>query len=162
MHSGGSSSISAARSRKVCFASASQMRAATGTSVSNSSTLIDRSAISEENATAASMKRSVAPDCGEAVASTRFSVQPPRILIVPLHQLARRHRLGDPVALREIASEVAEHFPCRLVFDAFGTDLFAEVVREVDDGADDRGVGVADRHLSDERFVDLDLVDRQL
>ena len=50
--------------------------------------------------------------------------------------------------------------PGILWLDALGNDLQAEVVREVDGRAHDRGVGVLCCHLEHERLVDLDHVDR--
>ena len=59
-------------------------------------------------------------------------------------EVRRRQRARDVEALREVAAELAQARPRLVALDALGDDPQAEVVREVDRGAHDRGVGGVD------------------
>ena len=64
-------------------------------------------------------------------------------------------------ALGEVAAEEREVLERGLVLDAFGDDLQAEIVGEVDRLADDDQVAFVLEHRRDERSVDLQLIDRK-
>jgi hypothetical protein len=66
------------------------------------------------------------------------------------------------IALRVIASGAREGVERLLVLHAFGDDLEAEGMRELDGRADDRGAAGIGRDVRDEGAVDLELVDREV
>ena len=71
------------------------------------------------------------------------------------------HRPGQAVALHQVAVELSQQPPARLVLDTLGDDPQPQVVAEADDRADDREVVVALGQVPHERAVDLHLVHRQ-
>src|SRR4051794_38082192 len=66
----------------------------------------------------------------------RLQLQAPVVRGEPLVEGFGRQRSGDPVALGQVAAEVAEALPGPLVLHPLGADLLAEVVGEVDHRAD--------------------------
>src|SRR2546430_5507611 len=76
-------------------------------------------------------------DGSQFTALTSPQIQSPTRVDQPLHQVRRVQRLRDEVALREVASDIAQHDQRLLVLHSLGADLLAEMVSEIDDGADD-------------------------
>src|SRR5262245_26661960 len=85
-----------------------------------------------------------------------------RVVPPPLAEFGVRERLGDEVALRQVAAEAPQLVAHRLLLDAFGAHPHAEVVARVDRGAHQRRVAPFLQHVPDKRLVDLELVYREL
>src|SRR5438132_5790989 len=68
---------------------------------------------------------------------------------------------GQEVALGHVAPGLTQRVQHVVGLDALGDDAQREVVTELDDGADDGGMGRVDDHVRDEALVDLQLVQRQ-
>src|SRR5438105_4596912 len=77
-------------------------------------------------------------------------------------QLCRGSRPTQVVSLRKIAAQRKQPTTRHLVLQAFGDDVQTEVVRQVDDRADDNRMVVVRQQVADERTVDLQLIHRQL
>src|SRR5690606_875058 len=69
--------------------------------------------------------------------------------------LRRRHRRGDEVALQRIAADLIQEFELRRRLYAFGTRGQRKIVRELRDGTNVCGCGLARRDVRDQRPVDL-------
>src|ERR1017187_3288879 len=80
----------------------------------------------------------------------------------PEKQSPARHRLGEEKALQFVALHLLEDLLLALVLDAFGDDLQAERMRELDHGVDDGARVGAVLEIHDEAAVDLQLLGRQL
>ena len=79
----------------------------------------------------------------------------------PLHELRRRHRSGDQIALRSIGTHLAQRGEVSFLFDALHHDAEAKVVTEIDDRAHNHVVLFVVEHVAHKRLVNLDLVDRK-
>jgi len=64
------------------------------------------------------------------------------------------------ISLGEVAAHLSEQFGLGWVLDAFGNGTHPERMCHLDDPTDDGGVLVGGRYASDERTVDLEVVDR--
>ena len=80
----------------------------------------------------------------------------------PTCQLGRPHGWTEVVALSEIAAEARQDLERGPILHALGNDAQAQVVSHVDDGPDDRPRTRIGSHVSHERAVDFQLVDRQV
>lgn len=80
---------------------------------------------------------------------------------VPVAEPRHRHWLGDEKSLRDIAAERGQARPRRPVLDAFGDDIQAEMMSEIDRRVHDRIGAVIAIDRAYERLVNLDGMDRE-
>src|SRR4249919_1408733 len=85
----------------------------------------------------------------------------PRRVVHESREILYRKRLRYQETLRMVAADARQVRESRRIADAFGRDPAAQVMAEVDDGADDRAVLSIPAHLFHEQLVDLQLTHRQ-
>ena len=79
-----------------------------------------------------------------------------------LEIIVRTHRVAEKQTLRVRAIVALQERQLFFRFDAFGNDVQVQPLAHVNDRADNRCIVGVDREVLDERFVDLECVDRKL
>jgi len=75
--------------------------------------------------------------------------------------LAKRHWLGNQIALHDVATQLPQHIKLIRTVYAFGKDKLAQIMRESGDRSDNRVAVLVMSEVDDERSVDLNRLDWQ-
>ena len=99
---------------------------------------------------------------GIELAAARFGGLADHAAAERADELGLRHRLGEQIALADVAADALQLVALVRGLDAFGDGLEAEALGQFDDGLAQAGIHLVQVAIGDIAAVDLELAERQL